>query len=155
MDNFIDETSDAAFDKVVDSARLNWDRMVEKYSDLPSDAETGKTIGVKEDSKVYRYNGTDWDDIYEINLNPISEVDDRLSSQLTETDSFRRSESTINRKKRSPMITLVVDDGNKGFYTYLRPLLLEYGIVATSALITNRRRGFPGDDRPAHSMWLN
>src|SRR5699024_7834702 len=37
----------------------------------------------------------------------------------------------------------------------LRPLLLEYGIVATSALITYRRRGFPGDDRPAHSMWLN
>src|SRR5699024_12732829 len=95
MDNFIDETSDAAFDKVVDSARLNWDRMVEKYSDLPSDAETGKTIGVKEDSKVYRYNGTDWDDIYEINLNPISEVDDILSSQLAETVYFE--DYTINK----------------------------------------------------------
>src|SRR5699024_6232164 len=82
MDNFIDETSDAAFDKVVDSARLNWDTMVEKYSDLPSDAETGTTIGVKEDSLVYRYDGSKWVDIYEINLNPISEVDDRLSSQL-------------------------------------------------------------------------
>src|SRR5699024_426485 len=87
MDNFIDETSDAAFDKVVDSARLNWDTMVEKYSDLPSDAETGTTIGVKEDSLVYRYDGSKWVDIYEINLNPISEVDDRLSSQLAETDS--------------------------------------------------------------------
>src|SRR5699024_6304562 len=61
--------------------------MVEKYSDLPSDAETGTTIGVKEDSLVYRYDGSKWVDIYEINLNPISEVDDRLSSQLAETDS--------------------------------------------------------------------
>src|SRR5699024_3441899 len=96
MDNFIDETSDAAFDKVVDSARLNWDTMVEKYSDLPSDAKKGTTIGVKEDSLVYRYDGSKWVDIYEINLNPISEVDDRLSSQLAQTINIRNFGGAVN-----------------------------------------------------------
>src|SRR5699024_6846795 len=84
--NVVKTVSDKAFDKVVDSARLDWDTMVNKKSDLPSDAKKGTTIGVKEDSLVYRYDGSKWVDIYEINLNPISEVDDRLSSQLAETD---------------------------------------------------------------------
>src|SRR5699024_9096210 len=145
MDNFIDETSDAAFDKVVDSARLNWDTMVEKYSDLPSDAETGTTIGVKEDSLVYRYDGSKWVDIYEINLNPISEVDDRLSSQLADADNFRREESMISRKQeKRPMITITDDDSDQGFYSILFELAKEYGIPMTSAIITNGAMGFPG-----------
>src|SRR5699024_7251081 len=123
MDNFIDETSDAAFDKVVDSARLNWDTMVEKYSDLPSDAETGTTIGVKEDSLVYRYDGSKWVDIYEINLNPISEVDDRLSSQLAETDDELFKSSLVNHKVKGFNVWWIDDDGHKGVYTKLAPLL--------------------------------
>lgn len=138
MDNFIDETSDAAFDKVVDSARLEWDTVIEKKSDLPSDAKKGKTIGVKEDGLVYRYNGIDWIEIYEINLNPITEVDGRLSSQLADTDSFRGKESAILRKKPTPMITWLDDDGQMGVYEKLYPLAQEYGIVFTSALITSR-----------------
>src|SRR5699024_980495 len=76
--------------------RLNWDTMVEKYSDLPSDAKKGTTIGVKEDSLVYRYDGSKWVDIYEINLNPISEVDDRLSSQLAQTINIRNFGGAVN-----------------------------------------------------------
>src|SRR5699024_8683873 len=124
MDNFIDETSDAAFDKVVDSARLNWDRMVEKYSDLPSDAETGKTIGVKEDSKVYRYNGTDWDDIYEINLNPISEVDDRLSSQLADK-ADEETKQTYKSKLRVASFNIQDSDVE---YVNARQSMLQSGI---------------------------
>src|SRR5699024_4732640 len=127
MDNFIDETSDAAFDKVVDSARLNWDTMVEKYSDLPSDAETGTTIGVKEDSLVYRYDGSKWVDIYEINLNPISEVDDRLSSQLAETEQLQFKDSMVSRKYLKPAILWIDDDGKKGVYDRLYPLFKSRG----------------------------
>src|SRR5699024_6033487 len=110
--NVVKTVSDKAFDKVVDSARLDWDTMVNKKSDLPSDAKKGTTIGVKEDSLVYRYDGSKWVDIYEINLNPISEVDDRLSSQLAETDTHNRFESPINRKvkPKRPFISFVDDD---------------------------------------------
>jgi len=99
INNIVDEMSDEAFNKVVNSAKLDWDTMVEKYSDLPSDAEKGVTVGVKEDGKVYRYDGSKWVDIYEINLNPISEVDDRLSSQLAQTD---------NRINRNPMLPITI-----------------------------------------------
>lgn len=136
FNNVVDEVSNKAFDKVVESARLDWDTMVEKYTDLPSDAETGTTIGVKEDGLVYRYDGSKWVDIYEINLNPISEVDDRLSSQLAETDQQRFYGSMINRKQRKPMIVWVDDDGLKGVYSKLKPLAEEYNIPITSAFIT-------------------
>src|SRR5699024_3817213 len=145
INNIVDEMSDEAFNKVVNSAKLDWDTMVEKHSDLPSDAETGTTIGVKEDGLVYRYDGSKWVDIYEINLNPISEVDDRLSSQLADADNFRREESMISRKQeKRPMITITDDDSNQGFYSILFELAKEYGIPMTSSIITNGAMGFPG-----------
>lgn len=154
--NVVKTVSDKAFDKVVDSARLNWATMVEKYSDLPSDAETGTTIGVKEDSLVYRYDGSKWVDIYEINLNPISEVDDRLSSQLADADNIRHFESMISRKKpKKPLFSIVDDDSNRGFYTKLFKLAKEYGIPITSAMITGAAMGFPGDDRPYNNRYYN
>src|SRR5699024_3775670 len=122
--------------KVVDSARLNWDTMVEKYSDLPSDAETGTTIGVKEDSLVYRYDGSKWVDIYERNLNPISEVDDRLSSQLAQTEQLQFKDSMVSRKYLKPAIHWIDDDGKKGVYDRLYPLFKSRGKIFTSALIT-------------------
>lgn len=86
FDNAVDKVSEEAFDKVVDSAKLDWATMVDEYSDLPMDAEKGTTIGVEEDGKVYRFDGTNWIDIYPINLNPIAEVDERLSQQLADTE---------------------------------------------------------------------
>lgn len=85
--DFIDEISDEALGKVVENAKLDWDKMVDNKSDLPNSAAKGTTIGVKNDGKVYRFDGNDWVEIYEINLNPIAEVDDRLSSQLADTRS--------------------------------------------------------------------
>src|SRR5699024_7844017 len=84
VDDFVEEISDEAFNKIVDSARLDWDKMVDTYDDLPTNAKEGATIGVKADSKVYRYDGSNWIDIYEINLNPISEGDERLTTQLAQ-----------------------------------------------------------------------
>src|SRR5699024_2201412 len=127
VDDFVEEISDEAFNKIIGSARLDWDKMVDTFGDLPENAKEGTTIGVKSDSKVYRYDGSNWIDIYEINLNPISEVDERFTSQLAENDQQRFFESMVNRKKkRRGMITLIDDDGNKGIYTKLRPLALEY-----------------------------
>src|SRR5699024_5473764 len=89
-----------------------------------------------------------------INLNPISEVDERLSSQLAEIDNQRFFESMVNRKKkRRGMITPIDDDGDKGVYTKLRPLALEYGITFTSALATGFPRGVDGG--PTSDKYIN
>src|SRR5690625_6847924 len=88
FNNVVEEVSDAAFQKVIDGSKIDWEQMVDKVSDLPSNVETGETRGVKEDNKIYRFNGTDWIPIAEINLNPIAEVDQRLTTQLAETTKY-------------------------------------------------------------------
>src|SRR5699024_2976436 len=102
-----------------------------------SSAEEGDTRMDKSTGKVYRYDGTNWVEIQQIDAGPVNELDSRLSSQLAETDHFRGNESMINRKKRRPMITIVDDDGNRGVYTKLYELAKEYNIKFTSAMITN------------------
>lgn len=85
FNDVVEEVSDKAFSKVIDGSKIDWEQMVDKVSDLPSNVETGETRGVKEDNKIYRFNGTDWIPIAEINLNPIAEVDQRLTTQLAQT----------------------------------------------------------------------
>lgn len=79
----------------------------------------------------------------------------QTTAQLAETDSFRGNESMINRKNRRPMITIVDDDGNRGFYTKLFELAKEYGIKITSAMITDRQMGFPSDTRPHYDRYYH
>src|SRR5699024_5602406 len=112
--------------------------MVDSVEELPTDANEGETRGVKSDNKIYRFNGTNWIPITEINLNPIAEVDQRLTTQLAETDEQRFYESMVNRKKPGMYASYVDDDGNTGVFTKLLPLAREYGIPFTSALITSR-----------------
>lgn len=103
FNNVVEEVSDAAFQKVIDGSKIDWEQMVDKVSDLPSNVETGETRGVKEDNKIYRFDGTDWIPIAEINLNPIAEVDSRLSSQLADN------------VKRSKLKSVFIEDfGGKG-----------------------------------------
>ena len=65
----------------------------------------------------------------------------KVTSQLNDTDNFRFYESTVSRKKPGMYASIVDDDGNKGVYTKLLPLAVEYGIPMTSALITSRLDG--------------
>jgi len=75
---------------------------------------------------------------------------------LAETDKQRHYESIINRKKtRKPMITITDDDGRRGFYTILFELAKEYNIPFTSAMITERAMGFPGDSRPYNNNYYH
>lgn len=85
FNNIVDEVSEEAFNKVVDSAKLNWKEPVNSFSDLPSTAEVGETRMVRETQKVYRY-GYDgqWKEIQEIDVGPLNEVDNRLTAQLAQ-----------------------------------------------------------------------
>lgn len=51
-----------------------------------------------------------------------------------------RNPIAVNDSKRA-LITWVDDDGHAGFYTKLKPFVLEYNIPFTSAIITNRELG--------------
>lgn len=82
--NVVDRVSDEAFDKVISGSKIDWDEMVDSADDLPSNVEEGETRGVKSDNKIYRYDGSKWIPIAEINLNPIAEVDERLTTQLAD-----------------------------------------------------------------------
>lgn len=134
----VDKVSEEAFDKVVNSAKLNWKEPVDKYADLPSEASEGDTRMVRDSGKVYRFNGEVWQEIQQIDAGPVNELDDRLTTQLAEIDKVRFYESPISRKSPGMYASYVDDDGRKGVYTKLYPVFSDYGIPFTSALITSR-----------------
>ena len=156
----VGQITDEVVGHLIDSARLDWREPVDTVGDLPTNAEVGETRMVREAdpdgiSYVYRYDGEKWEKIQEIDVTLVNEVDSRLSAQLADTDSFRGNESMINRKRRRPMITIVDDDGNRGVYTKLYEFAKEYNIKFTSAMITGRPMGFPGDNRPYYNRYYH
>lgn len=87
FNNVVDIVSDEAFEKVVDSAKLNYLEPVQTFSDIattyPNPAE-GDAVMTRDDGKVYRYyvdGGWKWK--LEIEVSPINEVDNRLTDELT------------------------------------------------------------------------
>jgi|GEM_PF-6237252 len=69
------------------SASLNWRIPVDTFSQLSSvsNPQSRDTVMVRDTGKVYRYNGTSWLEIQDINPTVINEVDTRLSAQFVET----------------------------------------------------------------------
>ena len=99
VDNFVDEVSDAAFDKIVDNSKLNWKEPVNNFNSLPSNAQKGDTRMDRSTGKVYRYDGSEWKEIQQIDAGPVNEVDARLTSQLNETESYlNETKEAINQK---------------------------------------------------------
>lgn len=85
FDNTVEEISDEAFEKVVNSIKLNWKEPVDTYSELPNSPEYGETRMVRESGKVYRYNGEEWAEIQEIDVGPVNDVESRLTEQISQT----------------------------------------------------------------------
>lgn len=85
---------------------------------------------------------------------PFTTLKERLDTsdaQLADTEQNAFYQSLVNKKKQGKYITLIDDDGQRGVYTKIAPLLREYGIKMTSAVITNRGHGFPIEGLPAHN----
>ena len=78
----VDLVTKEAYDQIIEGSRINWDKMVDSVGDLPSDAVEGDARGVKSDNKIYRFDGNEWVAIGELSLNPISEVDDRMTDTV-------------------------------------------------------------------------
>lgn len=146
----VDKVSEKALDKVVNSAKLNWKEPVDKYADLPSEASEGDTRMVRDSGKVYRFNGKVWQEIQQIDAGPVNELDARLTSQLENIEEEMFKSSLLLHKRTRTMFVWHDDDGHRGVYTKLAPLLREYGIVMSVAVITNRPHGFPIAGLPAY-----
>lgn len=69
-------------------------------------------------------------------LTKIEENEDKI-------DTRRAYQSLVSKRTNKPMITWIDDDGHVGVYDKLVPLLREYGIKMTSAIVTNFGHGFP------------
>src|SRR5690625_2971524 len=82
--NVVDTVTEKAFDKVVDSAKINWGEPVDTFDNLPSNASNSETRMTRDDGKIYRFDGSIWREIQDIDPTAINEVDSRLSSQLAE-----------------------------------------------------------------------
>ena len=54
-------------------------------------------------------------------------------------------QSAVNHSKIEPTVVWIDDDGDRGFYDTIKPILEKYNIVATSALVTGANHGFPID----------
>jgi len=134
----VENVSEKAFEQVVDSAKLDWKEPVDSFGDLPSSASEGEARMVRDTGKVYRYNGSAWVEIQQIDAGPVNELDTRLTQQLADADKQRHFESMINRKEPGLMITWIDDDGFVEVYDRMLPLMEDYGIPLASALITSR-----------------
>lgn len=84
FNNVVSKVSDEALQKVIDGSKLNWLEPVESFSSLPGNASEGDTRMTRNDGKVYRYNGTQWQEIQQIDVGPVNELDSRLTSQLAQ-----------------------------------------------------------------------
>ncbi|MGP9039823.1 hypothetical protein [Cytobacillus kochii] len=80
--------TEKAFDRVVDSAKIEWLPPVNTFNLLNTtypNATTGKTVMTRDNGKVFRKEGTSWVEIQQIDAGPVNEVDSRLTAQLAET----------------------------------------------------------------------
>ena len=108
-------TATTAANTAADTARnsaMNWKEPVATLTALNAiqNPQEGDARQVTADQKGYRYDGTAWRVISELNLTPLTEVDNRLTSQLAdiETDLTQEIE-VVNNDLQTSKSTLQAD----------------------------------------------
>lgn len=141
VDDFIQEVSDEAFDKIVDNAKLNWKEPVDNFNSLPSNAQKGDTRMDRSTGKVYRYDGGTWKEIQHIDAGPVNELDRRISEQLRETNDYTDSSySNLNSGKKGikPLMTFICDDATIADVSKIKPIAEEKNVPFGIGVITSR-----------------
>src|SRR5699024_5287909 len=108
--------------KVVNNAKINWKDPVDNFSDLPSNADEGETRMDRSTGKVYRFNGTEWKEIQQIDAGPVNELDSRLSSQLADIENLRDYEFVNKKRKPKGHVVFISDDFHRGDWEILKPI---------------------------------
>lgn len=84
VNNFVGTITDEVYEQIIDGSKLIWKEPVDTSNDLPSDASEGDTRMARDTGKVYRFDGSNWQEIQQIDAGPVNEVDARLTSQLAD-----------------------------------------------------------------------
>lgn len=108
IDNIANEIQGELAAQIIDSAKITWQEPVDAFVNLETDyptPEIGWAAMARDTGKVYRFDGTDWLEIQDIDPTAINEVDSRLTSQLAET------ETDLQTRGISPLEFGVVGDG--------------------------------------------
>lgn len=110
--NVVGRVGDYAFNEVVDAAKLIWKSPVDRYTDLTTvypNPEVGWTAMAREVvigyngatvNKVYRYNGSEWEEIQQILADAVNEVDNRLTGELERVEDKMIAVENSNATKR-------------------------------------------------------
>lgn len=131
IDGMIDEISDQAFDKVIDNSKLNWKEPVNNFNSLPSSAQKGDTRMDRSTGKVYRYDGSEWKEIQQIDVGPVNELDSRLTSQLNDKVNSDLLKDLRNGYYDGPVVAFVFDDGRKEMWEKFKDLFASEGVPCT------------------------
>lgn len=92
VNNFVGTITDEVYEQIIDGSKLNWKEPVDTSNDLPSDASEGDTRMARDTGKVYRFDGSNWQEIQQIDAGPVNEIDARLTAQLAHEVSQRKSD---------------------------------------------------------------
>src|SRR5699024_7569777 len=139
--NVVEKVSDEAYQEVVDAAKINWKEPVDSQNELPRNAEEGDTRQTRDTGKVYRYNGSAWVEIQQIDAGPVNELDTRLTQQLADSAQGLFSsgvKGAIKKTTPRPSLTIEDDDTRNELYTILYPFVKQKGIKISAAAITSR-----------------
>ena len=99
--NITGKITDEIYSEIRNDVKLNWREPVDMFEDLPEEAETGDTRMVREKtdddvSPVYRYSGSEWIRVQEIDSTVITEVDERLQSEINKKETPEGSQSKVD-----------------------------------------------------------
>lgn len=82
VNNLAGKITDEVYDEIRNNVNLVWQTPVDTQAGLPTDATSGDTRMTRDTGTVYRYNGTDWIEIQQLNPDAITEVDNRLQTEI-------------------------------------------------------------------------
>lgn len=83
--NVVGSITDEVYDKIIDGSKLNWKEPVDSQSNLPGNAQKGDTRMTRDTGKVYRFDGSRWVEIQQIDAGPYNELDSKLTDEIKRT----------------------------------------------------------------------
>src|SRR5690625_2545375 len=111
-----------------DAVEQQFDDLQQNYTEgSPSTAEIVAARTNAKTNKNYNTIGRRLDDEY-----------GNITQQLADTEEEIFYNSLVNHKKGKFKVLWIDDDGHAGVYTKIAPLLRQYSIKASAAIITNR-----------------
>lgn len=144
VDNIVGKITDEVYEQIIDASKINRLEPVNTFDDLTGNDKEGDARMVRDTGKVYRFDGSKWKEIEQIDASAINEVDSRLTQQLAETTNQRQDKTLrsmsylgMGRKSVSPKFSIISDDFRIEDYTKLFPLMQEKGVKVGHGIITN------------------